>query len=231
MRNGLARGMKRRYGWGGRLKWQLTLEEKFLEQLDFADKTVIDIGGYIGITTLFFARAAGAGGRVVVFEPNPENCAELLFNVQLNNLNNVQLIPIGLGDKTGHLTMLVDPVYPSRGSFAADFQQQVFDQRARSIEVEIDTLDHQITERQLPVPDFIKIDVEGFEHQVLGGMAHTLERYRPELLIEIHGCLKRKIIEDLIPYGYRIYRIESQSSIALDNIPEVRGGHLFAYPP
>ncbi|UCF62445.1 MAG: hypothetical protein JSV37_07030, partial [Anaerolineaceae bacterium] len=71
IRKGLAKGLYRRFGFGFKLKFKLTDEEKFLLGLDFTGKTVYDIGGYIGIHTLFFARAVGESGTVITFEPNP----------------------------------------------------------------------------------------------------------------------------------------------------------------
>jgi len=70
-------------------------------RLDFKGKTVFDVGGYVGIHTLFFARATGEKGRVVTFEPNPRNYEELVYNVRLNGFDNVTTMQIGLGRRYG----------------------------------------------------------------------------------------------------------------------------------
>src|SRR5688572_5752212 len=74
VRSGVAKGLKRRGGFGF-IPRDISREEAFLAAMDFRGKTVFDIGAYEGIYTLFFARAVGAKGRVVTFEPNPVNHA------------------------------------------------------------------------------------------------------------------------------------------------------------
>jgi len=60
VRNGLAKGLKRRGGLGFVPQVSpLMQEEKFLINLNLANQTVYDIGGYIGVTTLFFSKAVG----------------------------------------------------------------------------------------------------------------------------------------------------------------------------
>ncbi len=227
MHSGLARGLKRRFGYGFRLTRQISPEEAFLTGRDYGGKTIYDVGGYIGLTTMFFARAAGENGRVITFEPNPVNCAELCANLKLNHLRNVTVFPIAVGDASGHFTMLVDPIYASRGSLSPEFQRRMLSRSARPIDVEVDSLDHLIQQYCLPVPDFVKIDVEGLEQQVLTGMLRTIEQHHPDLFIEVHGVLKRDLVEWLAAWRYAVYRVESQTIVEPEHVPNVRGGHLF----
>ena len=227
MHSGVARGLKRRYGYGFRLTRQVTPEEVFLKSRDYGGKTIYDVGGYIGLTTMFFALAAGESGQVITFEPNPANCAELSANLELNHLQNVTVLPIAVGDAPGYFTMLVDPIFASRGSLSPEFQRRMFNQYARPIEVKVDSLDHLVQQQRLPVPDFVKIDVEGFEQQVLNGMLHTIQQYQPDLFIEVHGVLQRDLVAWLAAHHYGVYRVESQAIIEPEHVPNVRGGHLF----
>ena len=68
-RTGLTAGLKRRGGFLP-IKKTLTREHMFLKNLDFKGKTVYDVGGHIGLITMFFAREVGEIGAVVTFEPN-----------------------------------------------------------------------------------------------------------------------------------------------------------------
>jgi FkbM family methyltransferase len=226
MRFGLARGLKRRYGQGFRPKFKLTAEEHFLQQLNLTGKTVFDIGGYIGILALFFARAVGPTGRVVAFEPNPQNFAELLYNVNLNHLTQVSAFQIGLGSATGVLPMQLDPVYPSRGTLSTEWASG-FNAR-RSIDVTVETLDRQIDEQHLPSPDFVKIDVEGFEWEVLQGMQQTLNQHFPDLFIEIHGTLQPHLAANLLAHDYQLRHIEAQRPITKSDHYDLVGGHIYA---
>jgi FkbM family methyltransferase len=227
MRTGLAKGLKRRYGMGFKPKLALTAEERFLKSLDFAQKTVFDVGGYVGILTLFFSRAVGDGGQVVTFEPNPANFEELFYNVRLNRLSNVTLLPIALGRESRKMTLMVDRVYPSRGTLAENLQEDFLKRgNARSVQVEVDSLDNQMRLRSLPSPDLVKIDVEGFEKDVLYGMAQTIQAHKPDLFIEIHGVMHKEIAEHLLSAGYSIYHVESGAHIVSSDSPMALG-HLF----
>jgi FkbM family methyltransferase len=227
MRTGLAKGLKRRYGLGFKPKFALTAEERFLKNLDYSRKTIFDVGGYVGILTLFFARAVGNSGKVVTFEPNPTNFEELLYNVRLNRLTNVTLVPIALGRESRKMTLMLDPLYPSRGTLAKNLQEECLKRgNARFVEVEVDSLDNQMRLQSLPTPNFIKIDVEGFEEDVLCGMAETIQVHKPDLFIETHGVMHQEIVENLLSAGYSIYHVESDTNVVSSDCPMVLG-HLF----
>ncbi len=228
MRAGLAKGLKRRFGFGSKPKFSLTVEEKFLMNLDWRGKMVFDIGAYVGIYALFFARAVGDSGQVISFEPNPTSYTELVYNVKLNGFSNVTAIQMGLGMKQEQKNLVIDPVYPARASIEKSIQplQQIKRDR-RHVAVDLDSLDNQIEKRNLPKPDFVKIDAEGLESDVLQGMEDTINKFKPTLFIEIHGKLQKTMIEGLVAKGYSIYHIESDSRIPARGYPPIQGGHLF----
>ncbi len=106
-----------------------------------------------------------------------------------------------------------------------------------SEEVSVTTLDEDIRDMSLPAPDFIKIDVEGFERSVLQGAREALSRHKPEPFIEIHGEtmeLKRKnvaaVVECLNDFGYRdIQHLESAAAIDASNSSLAAQGHLICH--
>ena len=81
VQHGLAKGLKRRGGFGFLPKSGLSKEERFLIELDIRGQTAYDIGGWEGVFTIFLARSVGQAGRVIVFEPNPLCQACILNNV------------------------------------------------------------------------------------------------------------------------------------------------------
>jgi FkbM family methyltransferase len=227
-RSGLTAGLKRRGGFGFIPEKQLTPEHTFLQSLDLTGKTIYDIGGHIGLITLFLARKTGEAGRVVTFEPNPQNYQAILDHVKLNGFNQVTVIQMGLGRQQDTLKFVVAGA-SARGSAAADRQKQLFGQKgARTFQIEVDALDRLIDDRQLPRPDFVKIDVEGLELDVLHGMAHTIRTDRPQIHIELHGMREQEVVELLLSYGYKIYQIEDAIEINQQNLDQVHG-HLYVH--
>lgn len=236
VRHGLARGLKRRGGLGFVPQWgSLPLEEAFLQKLDLEGETVYDVGGYQGVFTIFFARRVGPSGQVLTFEPNPANVTTIRENVALNGFNNVRVHQLALGAARGSGTLVFPSDETARGSLENDIQEQIrTEPHARSVTVEIDSLDHQV-ELGLQPPSFVKIDVEGLERAVLEGMSATLANYRPRLYIEIHGAdMARKrdnasqVIEYLWARGYRIYHVENRLDIERsDDIARAIEGHIY----
>ena len=141
--------------------------------------TVIDVGADIGYYTVLFA-ALASPGRVFAFEPIAEARHVLQRNVDRNALDNISISPFALGRETGS-AWLREPLEISR----VDLSGQ--EPAPGDIPVEIRRLDDLAQELGLGQVDFLKIDVEGAEHEVLKGFERTLLRDHPACVIEVHG--------------------------------------------
>jgi FkbM family methyltransferase len=228
-KTGLTAGLKRRGGFGFLpRKKPLTLEHAFLKALDLTGKTIYDVGGHIGLMSMFFARKVGATGQIVTFEPNPQNRAAIDDHIQLNGFENIRVLQIGLGSKRETLQFVVTG--SALGTADPQRQSQYLKQKnAQTFEIDVDTMDNLITTENLPKPDWIKIDVEGLEIDVLRGMEQTIKDHQPELFIELHGKSEEKVVEFLLSHNYRIRQVEDDHELTYQNIDEVRG-HLYAQP-
>lgn len=141
------------------------------------DSIVMDIGAHLGYFTCIAGKLA-PNGKVYAFDVDPK-CLELITNnAKLNGLDKVAVHNLALSDHEGFVNIknLITPnpgivINPKRGH---DF-----------IEVKSTTLDL-FTEAHNISPDFIKIDVEGAEGQVLKGMDRLLKQQHLILLVEIH---------------------------------------------
>ena len=147
-------------------------------------KLILDVGANIGCTALLFGDMAD---QVHVFEPSPTTFAYLQRNVQANGKGNVTLHNFGLGAEAMVSTITFAPNNRS-GGFVSDQTKANADHLSEQIEIR--TLDGFLAGAALAAPDFIKIDVEGFEGHVLRGAAATLARHRPVIVLELnHWCL------------------------------------------
>jgi FkbM family methyltransferase len=165
---------------------------------------VFDVGSHHGLHTVLMARRPL---RVIAIEPNPHNVAILRRNVALNGLQNVIVRQTAVGNARGAITL---PQDSNAGGVMLNNTEAV-----PSIEVELLPLD-QVAEEH-GYPDFLKIDVEGFEARVLEGAVQILKR-RPKIAIEVH-------VEWVARYGSSINEV-----VGLLNLESYRVW-VFPYDP
>lgn len=169
------------------------VEELALITEHFRGGTFVDIGSNVGNHAVFAGKLLGAP-RIIAFEPNPAASRLLEINLALNGLEAISSIRyVGLSDAAGHATIEVPTNNLgggrlSSGTAAGD-----------------DALVLAIGDEELAgeVPSFIKIDTEGFEVQVLKGLADTLERHHPELFVEVEDGHRETVDAFLAQFGYR----------------------------
>ncbi len=228
-RSGHINGLKRRGGLGFLPFRSLPVDELFLASLDFQDKTVYDVGGFIGLMTLFFARAVGNKGQVVTFEPVPIHQQAILDHVQLNNFDNVRLMPFGLGDSPQSSEFIYCADDPAYSTAHPQRVAELYNREdAQVMQIEIHPLDQVIKAHQLPQPAFIKLDVEGMEWSALMGMQATIQAFQPDLFIELHGSHNQQIAQYLLKQGYRIWQVRDGVELTENNLEQARR-FLFAY--
>ena len=133
---------------------------------------VIECGAHHGAQSILLSRWVGTGGKVVAIEPIPENVSILRKNIEINNLTNVLVVDRAVGSSRGHLSM----ARSSNGSVRAGGNH--------TISVESITLDALAEELKI-MPTFLKIDVEGYEYQVLEGSRSILAT-TPAVFVEVH---------------------------------------------
>jgi len=165
-----------------------------------------DIGAHLGYYSLLLAKCVGPVGRVVSFEPSPVNLRTLQRNILINNLDNVELINLAVFSKSGMIEMSVSPTDTASGDWSIS-------RRANGDSIQVETISiDQFCEANQVLPDFLKIDVEGAEHDVLMGGRETIGRSKPIMLIELHhfeGDLAANRVPDLLSkWNYRIQWLE-----------------------
>lgn len=178
------------------------------------DDVVLDIGTNIGSTLLRFAQKTSLGaGQVIGFEPDSINYQKCLENISLNNFTNIEVNKLGLGAYEKSLYLITDT--PSNRGCNRIRPTMVNDSYAKEL-IKIVLLDIFLEKKYLKSIDPIKIDVEGYEHEVLKGAKKTIAKYHPVLFIEIDdNNLKQQnssasnVISWLDDIGYSIKRADT----------------------
>jgi FkbM family methyltransferase len=165
----------------------------------------IDIGANKGDFSLLAAKLVGGDGKVLAFEPEPENCKWIEKSIQINGYKNIMLYEIALSDQNGEAKLFMSTL-SGLHSLIPDLEYR--DRGA--IDVKIRTLDAFLKETGFAHPfDVIKIDVEGAELQVLHGAFHTLSMSNNlVLLIDIHprlGVDPKEVCDFLVKQGFAIF--------------------------
>jgi FkbM family methyltransferase len=141
--------------------------------------TVVDIGCNIGYFALLEAQRVGPTGKVIAIEPEPRNAGMFLKNVQANGYRNVVFHPVAISDRNGTLPLLVSEKSNRHSLNAVPWP-------TTELQVPVCTLDSLIAKDLPESVDLIRMDLEGHEVVVLAGMVHTIQKYSPKLLVEIH---------------------------------------------
>jgi FkbM family methyltransferase len=145
---------------------------------------IFDIGAYVGDTAAFFAHYIGENGKIYSFEPIKANYDKLKENIVENSLENI-VIPINSG--CGKKTELMGAISVTDGA-----PWSFLTEENGSESVNVMAIDDFITSNNIEKVDYIKMDVEGYERDVILGAKQSIKKYRPKMAI----CLYHKT-EDL----------------------------------
>jgi FkbM family methyltransferase len=153
----------------------LALFPHFLSQ----GSVFIDIGANIGLMTLQAANLVGQSGKVYAFEPNPQTLNILQKNITLNEVNNVTVCSSALGQESGKARLYAN-WHINRGGASLIKTEREND----SIEIDVIRFDNFYKENIRTDISLIKMDVEGFEMDVLIGFGKLLDELQATLIIE-----------------------------------------------
>lgn len=145
----------------------------------------LDVGANVGVYVLQFAYWTAPQGRVVAFEPNPATCRVLARHVSLNNLSDrVTIAPFAISSEVGKATFYA---YAEDGMSRLGTPNQLIEDRVSAIEVEVTTLDEYCFKQEI-YPDWLFIDIEGFEIAALIGARRLIKERRGKMgiIVEMH---------------------------------------------
>ncbi len=188
-------------------------ERKFVNCFLHRGMTFFDIGAHHGIYALLAALRVGREGRVIAFEPSSRERKRLQTHLWINRLlKDVSVFPLALGENVGEDELyIVDGVDTGCNSL----RPPRVTERTHTETIHKTSLDLFVANKGIRQIDFIKIDVEGGELDVLRGARNVLSRPpRPVILIEIAdsrtaswGYQASKICEFLAERNYEWYSV------------------------
>lgn len=143
---------------------------------------ILDVGANIGVHTLKLAEISGDDGRVYAFEPDPINRQRLEENIKINNLENIEIIGKACSNKNDKTEIRR---FEENWGASSLKDRSVRDNPDQIKEVKTIKLSSFIENRNIE-PDFIKIDVEGLEKEVIEGLDEQLDKV-DKIFIELHN--------------------------------------------
>ena len=151
--------------------------------------TIVEVGANVGYYALIEARIIGKEGRIIAFEPSPANMQSLKANVVLNDFNDrIETHQLGIGSEVGKMKFYL----MNRGNMSSFYNRQEGGgiKTLDYIEVETTTLDTFFKDKNIKI-DYLRMDVEGFEFEVINGMKEILnsDNAPDGFFIEIHSSL------------------------------------------
>jgi FkbM family methyltransferase len=186
----------------------------FVEELNSLDeirnKCIIDAGAYIGDSALFLS--GYTQNKIFAFEPVLSNYEMLLRTIQLNDLKNVTPLNLGLGARDELINIVSD--------FSASRYSNASTGVTNTESTHVTTLDDFVQKNGLAV-GLIKVDVEGFEKQLLEGAMKTIREQKPSLLLSIyHSGADFFDIKEIIQRLNLGYRFKIRQQFAGSVLPE-----------
>ena len=181
-------------------------EIKYLLRAIAPGATAIDIGAHKGGYLFWIRKKAGTTGKVIGFEPQKSLYEKLLQLCKHFNWKNVSVENIGVSDQEGLHKFYIPLTKDGASAEASLTDFRVGTGQFIETSIQTTTLDRYCAKYGLQ-PSFIKIDVEGFEYEVLNGTMEILRTCKPKILIEVEQRhLKNRVVADvfglLLGVGY-----------------------------
>ena len=178
-------------------------EFKILDELTKPGDWVIDIGANVGHYTKRLSELVGARGRVIAFEPVPATFSLLAANAQLFAHSNVTLINAAVSSEAGVVGMSI----PAFSTGLANYYQAHLSAAPGGLSVLSLPIDSLFLSQRIAL---VKIDAEGHESFVLGGMARLLSKDQPVLIVETGS---KDVIASLSGLGYVPQRLQDSPNV------------------
>lgn len=196
---------------------------------------MMDVGANFGLFTIIAARAVGPSGGVHAFEPAPEEYRKLRRNLAVNRFRNVKANAVAAGARPG--VAILNVYHSGWGAYNSIGPSEDPAVPATPISVPITSLDTYVGEHGIEQLDFLKVDVEGAERDVLTGARDVLSRLRPVIMCEVDerrtlplGYAVSELLTLVEGFGYRWCQISADGALRPAQEREQRHYNMVAVP-
>jgi len=173
----------------------------------------IDVGANIGYFSLLAANLVGKSGKVIAFEPLPPLVEQIKRSADVNVHNWLTVVPKALGDRPGCMELAISDINIGGSSLVSA------DSDKRTVSVDVSTLDAELA--AVKKVDLIKVDVEGFEYEMLQGARQVLSDFKPAVILEFsphfykkrNSTMAKDIATLLQGYGYQFTILQTGEKI------------------
>ncbi len=196
------------------------LESSWVKNYLKAGMTFVDVGANIGYFTLMASSLVGIRGRVIAFEPSPYAWNRLNETVKINNLNQVIVMESGLSDVSGNIDLFVPKTIGNHNS------SMIPNDSGNALKVKIQRLDEYLDMNEIDHIDLMKIDVEGFEPNVISGAGKYIESGKIRSILcefnkywlEANGSSPQIFFDLILRNGYQIKSGNFDPNCGLQNL-------------
>jgi FkbM family methyltransferase len=201
--------------------------QALLKRIVRPGQTCVDVGANVGYITLLLARLVDSTGQVIAFEAHPANSAILHQNLSSYKLAaHIKVENMAVSDGSCETVRL----FPGRNHASAEWNIVGHDVEGQETKAELEVRAISLDQYFSTGPvDFVKIDVEGAEAQVLAGMKRILRDLRPVVFVEFHDATGWEGRWELYAAGYNLYDLNGHQ--LKPSAETKRVYHCLALPP
>ena len=183
------------------------------------DMIFTDIGGNVGLYSALALHTLNSDGKIIALEPHPESFALLSKNIEANqnlrgaeNAPKVELFQMAASSQSGKRTLALNP------ENKADNRVSDAPKEWESIPIDAKSMDDLLAEQKIEEVNFVKMDVQGYEHRILSGFTETLRRSKKTILLtefwpqgmKNSGGDAHTYLQDLSDLGFKLYELKER---------------------
>ena len=187
---------------------------------------VIEAGANLGSETLLMSKLVG-DGMVYGFEPNPYTFERLSINVAINSLTNVKVFDYAMGESDGNISFNIYPKGFCNPGMSSKYMETPLTHKINVVQKTLDTF---IKEQNIDKVDFLKMDIQGAEMDMISGASATISKHKPSIFLEalIMYNDTKALYEKFKEYGYNVYVIGEEKLEQMRTLAEVKDGNWIA---